>query len=71
MEKNTIINAIINKLRSLFRQLKNPEGADIFIELIRNDEVYGKIIIDETKEYIKKTSTRDKSKIKQITLDFL
>ena len=66
-----IKNAIINKLKSLFSQLKNPQGADIFIELIENDEFYGKLIVDETKRYVEKISVRDKSKIKKITLDFL
>ena len=69
--KNQIKKVIINKLKSLFTQLKNPSGADIFIELIENDEVYGKLIIDETKRYILKTSIRDKNEIKKITLDFL
>ena len=69
--QQNIKNAIINKIESLFSQLKNPQGANIFIELIKNDEFYGKLIVDETKRYVKKISIRDKSKIKRITLDFL
>ena len=64
-------NAIINELQSLFRKFKNPDGANIFIELINNNSSYGEIIIKETKNYIEKISIRDKDKIKQYTMDFL
>ena len=64
-------NAVINQLQSLFRKFKNPDGANIFIELINNNSSYGEIIIKETKNYIEKISIRDKDKIKQYTMDFL
>ena len=64
-------NAIINQLESLFKKLNNPNGANIFIELINSNSRFSEIIINETKNYIEKISVRDKSKIKRITLDFL
>ena len=71
VKKNDIKNAIINKLKSLFTQLKNPNGAVIFIELVKNDEFLGELIVDETINYIEKLTTRDKNKIKTFTYDFL
>ena len=69
--KKVIINTIINKLQTLFRKFNNPDGANIFIELINNNSSYGEIIIKETKNYIEKTSIRDKEQIKKHTMDFL